>query len=56
MKMFTVYYNNIRGLKRKEESLKDYVREIEPTLICLTETHLPQEDEWKTDGYKTIET
>ena len=54
MKMFTVYYNNIRGLKGKEESLKDYVKEIEPTIICLTETHLAEEDEWKMDGYKTV--
>ena len=55
MKNFTVYYNNIRGLKGKEESLKDYIKELNPTVICLVETHLDVDEKWTIEGYEPLQ-
>ena len=55
MKNFTVYYNNIRGLKGKEESLKDYIKELNPTVVCLVETHLDVDEKWTIEGYEPLQ-
>ena len=49
---FKIYYDNIRGIKSKISSLEEIVEMINPTIICLTETNLRQEDEIKIEGYK----
>ena len=45
-------YCNIRGLKSKEESLKEIMEEQEPTMVCITETHLKEEDKLEFENYK----
>ena len=40
MKNSMVYYNNIRGLKGKKDSLQNYIKELNPTVICLVGPHL----------------
>ena len=45
-------YCNIRDLKSKEESLKEIMEEQEPTMVCITETHLKEEDKLEFENYK----
>ena len=45
-------YLNIRGLKSKYESFLEKVTEVEPTLICITETHLLEIEPLDIDGYE----
>ena len=45
-------YQNVRGVKSKMVSLERIGEEIEPSIICLTETHLEEDDEIKIPGYK----
>ena len=45
-------YHNIRGGKSKYDSFLDKVDEIKPTLVCLTETHLMDNENFPIDGYK----
>ena len=45
-------YHNIRGVKSKFDSLLDKVDEIEPTLLCITETHLLETEKIQIDGYE----
>ena len=47
-------YLNIRGIKTKLESLYEKVEEIQPTLICINETHLMEDDELEIEGYRFI--
>ena len=55
LKEFKLYYGNLRGLKSKEKSLREIIGEENPTLMCLTETHLKLDDELEEfEGYKTI--
>ena len=44
-------YLNIRGMKAKFDSLLEKIDEIEPTVICITETHLLEIEEVTIDGY-----
>ena len=52
LKNFQVFYLNIRGLKSKFSSLLTKIEEEEPTIFCITETHLLEEEDVKVDGYK----
>ena len=45
-------YLNIRGLKSKFESLLDKIDEVEPTIVCITETHLLKTEKVEIEGYK----
>ena len=45
-------YLNIRGLKSKFESLLDKIEEVEPTIVCVTETHLLETEKIEIEGYK----
>jgi exonuclease III len=47
-----VMYLNIRGLKSKIDSLLEKVEEVEPAIICITETHLLKTEKVEIDGYK----
>ena len=46
-------YVNIRGIKSKHESFLNKVQEVEPTIICITETHLMKNEEFSIEGYST---
>ena len=46
-------YLNIRGIKSKLDSLMEKIEEIEPAIICITETHLLEKEEINFDGYST---
>ena len=48
---FTIYYTNIRDLKSKEESFKEIVNELKPTVIAITETWLTKGQEVELEGY-----
>jgi exonuclease III len=52
MKKFTVWYQNIRGIKSKMESLTEKIEEHEPTVFCITETHLGDKEPFEMEGYK----
>ena len=45
LQKFKVMYLNIRGMKAKFDSLLEKIDEIEPTVICITETHLLEIEE-----------
>ena len=49
---FKIYYQNIRALKTKIDSLAVTIDNYEPTLICLVETHLSKEEQIQIPGYK----
>ena len=40
----SIFYQNVRGMKSKLPSLQVIVAEHNPSLICITETHLCEED------------
>ena len=52
LKKFTVLYLNIRGIKSKLTSLRNIAEELKPTVMCITETHLIEEEELKIEGYE----
>ena len=54
MKAFTIYYDNLRGVKSKLNSIQDYAKELEPTIICLVETHLATKEKIEIEGYTII--
>ena len=52
LKKFSVYYINIRGIKSKISSLRNVIDELQPTMFCITETHLIKKEDIKIEGYK----
>ena len=44
LKKFTVRYQNIRGLKSKFDSLLEKREEFEPTVVCITEAHVLEDE------------
>ena len=40
LKHFTVFYQNIRGMKSNVDSLTETADDTNPTIICLVETHM----------------
>jgi exonuclease III len=52
MKKFTIWYQNIRGIKSKLESLREKIEEYSPTVVCITETHLLDTEPMSLEGYK----
>ena len=48
----TIFYQNVRGLKSKINSLQCIIEESKPTIIVLVETHLDEEEEIELEGYK----
>ena len=45
LKHFTIFYQNIRGIKSKIDSLTETVDDTNPTIICLVETHAKRESD-----------
>ena len=54
LKQFTIFYQNIRGIKSKVESLTETEDDTNPTIICLVETHMLKKEEITTPGYETV--
>ena len=47
-------YLNIRGIKSKIRSLNNIIDEVEPTMVCITETHLMEKEILEIDGYTPL--
>ena len=52
LRKFKIYYQNVRGLKSKVDSLDETIEGYEPTLICLVEIHLTKEEQIQIPGHK----
>ena len=52
LKKFKIYCINIRGIKSKISSLNNIIDEVQPTMFCITETHLMEKEKIKIEGYK----
>ena len=52
MNHFTTFYQDIRGIKSKVDSLTETVNDTIPTIICLVETHMLKEEEIRIPGYE----
>ena len=48
----SIYYQNVRGLKSKLDSLPEMIDDYQPTLICIVETHMQKEEEIQIPGYR----
>ena len=51
MNNFEIYYNNIRGVKSKINSLRSIIKERRPEMIVLVETWLEDKEEFMIEGY-----
>ena len=51
MKKLKILYQNARGIKSKRASLERIIQEIEPTIVCLVETHLGKKEVFSIPGY-----
>ena len=49
-----IYYDNVRGLKSKTDSLEIIFEELQPSIICLVETHLEEGDNVYFEDYEVI--
>ena len=49
-----MYYNNIRGVKSKINTLEEIIKDVNPHIICLTETHLGKDENIIVDNYAFI--
>ena len=54
LKKFTVWYQNVRGLKTKFASLLEKIEEFEPTMVCITETHMLKDEPLEIEGYRVM--
>ena len=51
MENFKIFYNNIRGIKSKEDSFMEIIESIEPQIIGLVETHLDKNEVINTEKH-----
>ena len=47
-----LYNTNIRGIKSKKHSLEIYLKEYEPDLVGIVETHLEETEDLEIEGYE----
>ena len=40
LKNFKIYYQNVRALKSKLDSLQQMIEDYQPALVCIVETHM----------------
>ena len=52
---FKVYYANARGIKSKMDSIERILMDIEPQVVCITETHLEEKEKIKLKGYRVFD-
>ena len=53
-KNLKLLYVNIRGLKSKTDSLANNIEEVDPSVICLVETHLDEAERVQLEGFNLI--
>ena len=53
LKSFTVYYMNIRDLKSKRASFEEIIKEVNPTVIAITEAWTDEDYKLEIEGYAT---
>ena len=51
---FKVYYVNTRGIKSKLNSIERIASELDPQVMCITETMLDKDEKIKISGYKNF--
>ena len=49
-----MFYQNVRGLKSKLDSIMETISDYQPILMCLVETHLQKEEEIRIPRYSQI--
>ena len=54
LKNFKIYYQNVRGLKSKLDSLQEMIDDYQPALVCIVETHMQKEEEIQIPGYSLV--
>ena len=54
LKNFKIYYQNVRGLKSKLDSLQEMIDDYQPALVCIVETHMQKEEEIQMPGYSLV--
>ena len=54
LKNFKIYYQNVRGLKSKLDSLQEMIDDYQPALLCIVETHMQKEEEIQIPGYSLV--
>ena len=47
-------YLNIRGMKSKIRSLTNVIEELQPTMICITESKLEKDETMEIEGYHLL--
>ena len=51
LKHFKIYYQNVRRLKSKSDSLQEMIDDYQLALVCIVETHMQKEEEMQIPGY-----
>ena len=54
LRLFTIVYQNKRGLKSKVDSVQEVADDCQPKLLCLEETHMQEKEEIRMPVYETI--
>ena len=54
LKNFKIYYQNVRGLKSKLDSLQEMIDDYQPALVCIVETHMQKEKEIQMPSYSLV--
>ena len=53
-KNFKIYYQNVRGLKSKLDSLQERIDDYQPALVCIVETNMQKEEEIQISSYSLV--
>ena len=51
LKQLKIMYSNVRGIKSKINSLAGNIDEVNPSILCLVETHLDKKENLEISGY-----
>ena len=54
LKNFKIYYQNVRGLKSKLDSLQERIDDYQPALVCIVETNMQKEEEIQISSYSLV--
>ena len=54
LKNFKIYYQNVRGLKSKLDSLQEMIDYYQPSLVCIVETYMQKQEEIQIQGYSLV--
>ena len=53
-KKINIYYQNVRGLKSKLDTLQEMTDDYQPSLVRIVETHMQKEEEIQISGYSLL--